>query len=227
MIFKFIKIIILLYYYSILYLLMADIITSDFEYSNGEQLNIIISNVLKMLENRKLLTNITKFNIDDIVKHIKKNVFYDLKLDKQDRDGKNMYKICIIDENIDKITGNTTTASYIAKYPNDHKIIILNSITKNIELQTLTYKFTEIFDRTYFMINIADFEYMPQHILLTDEEKEQTKKEYGVQLNKYPKIMITDPMSKYFNARLHDLFKIIRPSSVSGETISYRYVING
>ena len=39
--------------------------------------------------------------------------------------------------------------------------------------------------------------------------------------------MITDPLAKYYNARLHDLFKIIRPSSVAGETISYRYVING
>ena len=206
---------------------MADIITSDFEYSNGEQLTIIVTNVLKMLNNRGLLKDISKFNIEDIVKHIKKNIFYDIKTDKQDRDGKNLYKIFIIDENIDKITGNTTTATYITKYQNDHKIIILNSITKNIELQALTYKFTEIFDRTYFMINLVDLKYVPKHILLTDDEKEQTKKEYGVPLNKYPKIMITDPMAKYFNARLHDVFKIIRPSSVSGETVSYRYVING
>lgn len=206
---------------------MADIVTSDFEYSNGEQLIIITTNILLMLKNRGLIKDINKFNITDIVKHIKKNVFYDINLDKQDRDGKNIYKIFIIDENIDKIINKTSTAEYIAKYPNDHKIIIINSINKNIELQVLTYKFTEIFSKTYFMCNITEFRYVPQHILLTDEEKKQTLKEYGVPLNKYPKIMITDPLAKYYNARLHDLFKIIRPSSVAGETISYRYVING
>ena len=77
------------------------------------------------------------------------------------------------------------------------------------------------------MLNIIEYKYTPQHILLTESEKNKVCDEYNIQPNKFPKILISDPIAKYYNARLHDVFKIIRPSPVSGATICYRYVIKG
>ena len=77
------------------------------------------------------------------------------------------------------------------------------------------------------MINLVDYKYTPQHILLNDEEKQQLLEEYNIPFNKYPKIFLSDPVAKYYNARIHDVFKIIRPSPVSGVSIYYRYVIKG
>ena len=73
---------------------------------------------------------------------------------------------------------------------------------------------------------ISQYKYTPKHILLTQEQKNQVHDEYNIPFNKYPKIFITDPMAKYYNARIGDLIKIIRPSSVSGYAVYYRYVIS-
>ncbi len=40
-------------------------------------------------------------------------------------------------------------------------------------------------------------------------------------------MFITDPVSKYFNAKIGQVFRIIRPSENAGEAIGYRIVIRG
>ena len=41
------------------------------------------------------------------------------------------------------------------------------------------------------------------------------------------KILVNDPVARFYNAKVGDLFKIIRPSITSGKDIDYRIVIPG
>ena len=206
---------------------MSNMIISNFEYDINEQLEAIISNVFKMLQYRKLINKFTNETIKSAIHQIKKKMEYDIKLNVKDRKNDDLYKLIILNEDLERLTSGTDTLSYMSKYPNIHKIIIVNSINKNIELQIMSKPKTEIFIRSYFMINIAEYKYVPQHILLTDDEKKKVVDEYNIPLNNYPKIMLSDPMSKYCNANIHDIIKIIRPSAVSGFVFYYRYVIKG
>ncbi len=209
---------------------MAEALVSNFLYSNYEIKIIIITNVLKMLFNRKLLNNINdnRFNLDSIYHEIKENSFYEIKLDTADRNGFNKYKIFILDETIDRLTTGTTIYKMIEKYKNEHLIFIVNGINKNAELHIINdMSEIEVFTQMYFMLNIIEFKYTPQHILLSEEEKNKLIEEYNIPLIKFLHIFTYDPIVKYYNGRLHDVFKIIRPSPVSGVTVSYRYVTKG
>ena len=40
-----------------------------------------------------------------------------------------------------------------------------------------------------------------------------------------PKINFSDPIARYYNAKIEDVFRIIRPSPTSGKSIFYRRVV--
>ena len=42
-----------------------------------------------------------------------------------------------------------------------------------------------------------------------------------------PRIYINDPIVKYYNLKIGNIIRIIRPSGVSGKVVSYRLVVNG
>lgn len=66
---------------------------------------------------------------------------------------------------------------------------------------------------------------IPEHIKLTDKQKEQLFEEYNVSLLEMPKIHKKDPAIANLDAKKGDIIKIIRKSLTSGESIFYRGVI--
>ena len=42
-----------------------------------------------------------------------------------------------------------------------------------------------------------------------------------------PRIIDSDPVARYFGAKIGDIFEITRPSVTTGEAISYRIVVQG
>lgn len=77
-------------------------------------------------------------------------------------------------------------------------------------------------------VNILDHELVPEHILLSEEEKRNVMKMYGIKkLNQFPKILESDPVVRALKAKPGDLIKIIRKSDVAGESVYYRVVIKG
>jgi DNA-directed RNA polymerase I, II, and III subunit RPABC1 len=46
----------------------------------------------------------------------------------------------------------------------------------------------------------------------------------NINKNHLPKILVRDPISRYYGAKSGDIFKVIRPSSASGEYITFRLV---
>jgi len=75
-------------------------------------------------------------------------------------------------------------------------------------------------------INLLDHELVPKHIILSEKEKEEVMKKYGIKkLYKFPKILKSDPIVQMMEAKPGDLIKIIRKSNTAKECVYYRVVI--
>jgi len=104
-------------------------------------------------------------------------------------------------------------------------IIILKEKENSIvtkELLKPIYRNVEIFLQKYMSFNITHHILVPKHIPLTEEEEAELVEKYNK--SKLPKIMKTDPISRYYGMKIDQVFKIIRNSNVSGESIYYRVV---
>ena len=193
-------------------------INNNIEINNNEQKHIIINNILIMLSERNILdknklteiydsikNNINNSSIIDI-SHNDKNIlinFIDIKIS-------SIKKI----ENLDNIIDN-----------NKINIFIVNYIQTKIWEKLISYNI-EIFYKHELMINLIDHELIPEHKLLNNEEKTTFMSKYTNDLENLPKIKIYDPISRYYNAKINDIFRITRPSITSGYSIFYRVVIN-
>lgn len=67
---------------------------------------------------------------------------------------------------------------------------------------------------------------VPEHVKLTQKEKDELFKKYNISLKEMPKIFYNDPAIRHLDAKENDVIKIIRRSPTSGTTIFYRGVIN-
>jgi len=75
-------------------------------------------------------------------------------------------------------------------------------------------------------IDILNHELVPKHIILSDKEKEDVIKKFGIKkLNQFPKILKSDPIVTMINGKVGDLIKIIRKSENGKESIYYRIII--
>mgnify|MGYP001772634490 FL=1 len=76
-------------------------------------------------------------------------------------------------------------------------------------------------------IDPRQHELVPKHEVLSIEEAYKVLKELGVSPEQLPWIRASDPIARAINAKPGDIIKITRKSSLSGEVITYRYVISG
>ena len=76
-----------------------------------------------------------------------------------------------------------------------------------------------------FMEDVTEKLFIPEHQLLSEEEKEEFKKSFS--LHQIGNLQKTDKMCRYYNGQIGDIFRIIRPNLNSGESIYYRKVTKG
>lgn len=77
-------------------------------------------------------------------------------------------------------------------------------------------------------IDLFRHELVPKHIVLSEKEKKDVIKRYGIRrLNQFPKIMKSDPVVQMIDAKVGNLIKIIRKNDSGKESIYYRVVIEG
>ena len=102
----------------------------------------------------------------------------------------------------------------------NHMIIVYRyKVTSSVNkiINSIFHLTIELFQFKNLLFNITKHKFYRPHIILPTKEKNEFIKKYG---KKIPKILITDPVVKYYNYKLGDILKIIRKNSY----ISYRLV---
>ncbi|HXW37509.1 MAG TPA: DNA-directed RNA polymerase subunit H [Nitrososphaerales archaeon] len=68
---------------------------------------------------------------------------------------------------------------------------------------------------------------IPKHELLTHEEAEKIVTQYNSTPGLFPFLVATDPVAKEIGAKPGDFVKITRRSETAGESVYFRYVVEG
>lgn len=191
-------------------------------------IRLIMTNVTTMLMRRGLIKHMENDTHETFVKELTKlkpnDMVYNIKLNNSN------LKLCSVKlyfQKIPSINRAVGITDFLNKYQDAMKIIIATEIStnaKNILLRT--YKNTEYFEDTYFYKNIIDNELVPEHIPLTPSEIEDFHNSYETDPKLLPKILVTDPISRYYGMKVGDIFSILRPSRTSLTGPSYRIVVN-
>jgi DNA-directed RNA polymerase subunit H len=77
------------------------------------------------------------------------------------------------------------------------------------------------------IIKITNHVYQPKHEVLHKDLAEEVLKKYNAKPGQLPYIMITDKGLEDLDVRPGDIIKITRKSPTAGESVYYRYVVEG
>ncbi|MBI4043744.1 MAG: DNA-directed RNA polymerase subunit H [Candidatus Diapherotrites archaeon] len=72
---------------------------------------------------------------------------------------------------------------------------------------------------------LSDHVLVPRHEVVSREEEAQVLTKLGVEKEKLPVILESDPSAMEVKAKKGDLVRIVRKSPTAGETIYYRRVV--
>jgi len=192
----------------------------NIELSN-KQINInICNNTLKMLFRRKLINSIDD-TLEEITDQINNKASIDFSLNNNTK-----CSIYIVNAKLTSIVNGSPLDEFLRSNTEIHKLIIIKDFTKKVAKQILDeYKNAEFFFEHELLEDIPSKVFIPEHQLLSNEEKAELFTKFNE--NELSIIYTTDTMSRYYNASIGDIFRIIRPSITSGKSIFYRRVIHG
>lgn len=204
------------------------------EKNNKVIIHTIIENIVRMLTNRNLLdkSNLDK-NIEKITLMDPEDQIYKIELDEQylyypkNDDTKYLY-VKLLMQKITGISKSSNIIDFLRKYEKNPKIIVATGITNSAETTIRSqYPYTEVFLDTQLMFDLVSNVTIPLHILLSEDESKKVLEEYLLKKVQMPKIFTSDPVNKYYNGKIGNMFKIIRNSETSGLSVYYRLVVPG
>lgn len=204
------------------------------EKNTDTRIKTILTNIIKMLTERDLLS---KKKLDQNIKQITStpsdDMIYKVNMDNSEkRYGKanSLMIIKIINQKITSVSKSSGIMEFLNQYKLHPKIIIVQAISLKTQMaleNDPSYPNTEIFLEKELMINLIDHISVPTHILMSEEESEGVTKDYMAKKKNLPKILVGDPVARYYNAKIGRVFRIIRSSETAGRAPYYRLVVRG
>ncbi len=73
--------------------------------------------------------------------------------------------------------------------------------------------------------DVTDHVRVPEHKVLSSEEKEELLERFNVKEQQLPKIYHNDPVVKELDASVGDVLKIERNSPTAGKAVYYRLIV--
>jgi len=193
---------------------------TNVEYTDKEINIIVLENFLKMLTRRKLISD-----TNNIFESMKQNIIPNKSLSiNLDNNSKALFYI--INGDVKSITNNSPLDDFLSSDTNIIKFLIIKSPSKKVFKQVIdNYPNSEVFFLHEFMEDIPAKDFIPNHSILNSNDRDELLQ--YINIKNLKKIYTTDMLSRYFNAKVGDIFRITRLNITSGHGVDYRVVVPG